>query len=109
MLTASITNSFEEDVGSITYKVQNSFSCFLLFNPIMLQLMLHFGSGFNTAPDSQVRRSAMMPLRLRGMMNLAYKFGLTRGYNANVKYGAQLKTRTVHRRDFSHMCPPYAL
>jgi hypothetical protein len=107
MLTSAVTNSFEEDVGGITYKFQNSFSCFLLFNTIMLQLMLHFGIGFNTTQDSQVRRSAMMPLRLCGMMNLAYKFGLTPGVNANVKYGAQLNTRTVHRRDFSHMRPSY--
>jgi hypothetical protein len=58
MLTAAVRNSFEEDVGSTTYKFQNSFPCFLLFNPIMLRSLLLFGSGLNT-----VRRDASTTVR----------------------------------------------
>jgi len=62
-------------MGSITYEFQNSL-CFLLFNLIVLLMLLHSGSGFHIPPDSQVRRSAVVPLRLCGMMNLANKSGV---------------------------------
>jgi len=68
----------------VTYSVL--FMCICVLNychrvatQLQLSISYHFGSGFNTAPDSQVRRSAVMPLRLCGMMNLAYKFGVTPG------------------------------
>ena len=59
LLTAAVTNSFEEHVGSIKHKLQTSLPCLLLFNPIMLRLLQHFGSGFSAVPDSQVRTSTV--------------------------------------------------